>query len=198
MHTRKVFFDAFHPHYTEVSWAHFQEAYSAQDLHLMHTGAAKELTLRAMNELSFKLIFKALALPEKEKHRLLASEVSTLQEQNLQKFIPLLAHLSKHYALGIVSNFCGNLEIILRDAALLPYFQVVIDTYYLGKNKPHLAPFLAAIDKLKVSGSECIFVGDNFDRDILPAQKLSMKTLWYQPEWDHATFETHLINSFTL
>jgi len=58
------------------------------------------------------------------------------------------------------------------------YFVKVGTFHDTGKQKPDKAPFLAMCKKLKAKPKECIFVGDNPERDIAGAKAVGMRTIW--------------------
>jgi HAD superfamily hydrolase (TIGR01509 family) len=90
----------------------------------------------------------------------------------------LLEELSKHYRLGIVSNFYGNLEVLCREIGYAELFKTVIDSARIGFAKPDVAIFKAALEKLDCSAEEAVLVGDNPLRDMAPAKALAMPHIW--------------------
>lgn len=90
----------------------------------------------------------------------------------------VLAALGPRLKLGVVSNFYGNLERILRDAGLLALFAAVADSGQLGIYKPDPAIYRAALAMLGVAASDAIMVGDSLTKDCAPAHGLGMRTVW--------------------
>lgn len=88
---------------------------------------------------------------------------------------PTLERLAKRYRLGIVSNFYGNLDGILRAEGLLPLFAVVADSGVLGVLKPDPEIFLHAARALESDPKECVMVGDSVPRDMKGAAAAGMK-----------------------
>lgn len=88
---------------------------------------------------------------------------------------PVLERLSKRYRLGVVSNFYGNLDGILRAEGLRPLFAVVADSGVVGVIKPEPAIFLHACRGVGAEPSECVMVGDSVKRDMAGAASLGMK-----------------------
>jgi putative hydrolase of the HAD superfamily len=83
----------------------------------------------------------------------------------------------KGLKLGIVSD-APKLKAWIRLAAMRidDFFDAVVGLEDTGKEKPSKLPFEAALNKLGVSASECLMVGDRPDRDIQGAKSLGMKT----------------------
>ena len=79
--------------------------------------------------------------------------------------------------LGIVSD-APRLRAWLRlaEMGLSDFFDFVVTLDDTGKLKPSSLPFQAAIDVLKCSPQEILFVGDNPERDIKGAKAMGMKT----------------------
>src|SRR5215468_3464160 len=48
--------------------------------------------------------------------------------RRVQDSIPLLSELARHYHLGLVSNFYGNLARVCDDVGLRPLFSVIVDS----------------------------------------------------------------------
>jgi putative hydrolase of the HAD superfamily len=90
----------------------------------------------------------------------------------------VLSSLKSRFAIGVVSNFYGNLERILRDAGFAPIVGALADSGRLGIYKPDVRIYRAALAMLAVSAAETIMVGDSLERDCAPARGLGMRTVW--------------------
>ncbi len=85
----------------------------------------------------------------------------------------------KGYRLAVVSD-APRMRAWLRLAAMkiTDFFEVVITMDDAkGSLKPDPLPYRMALSKLGLRPEECIFVGDNTNRDILGAGNLGMKTV---------------------
>lgn len=88
--------------------------------------------------------------------------------------------------IGIVSN--GQTHIQLRTLLALNLDRLA-DVYLIseqvGCRKPDSAIFLKAAERLSVAPSECAFVGDSPEADILGARAAGMRTVWFPngAEW---------------
>jgi putative hydrolase of the HAD superfamily len=80
--------------------------------------------------------------------------------------------------LGIISNFYGNIDALCQEFSLKPYMNVILDSAVVGLKKPDPKLFALALEKLKCPADEIAFVGDSFERDMLPAKSLGMQTFW--------------------
>ena len=90
----------------------------------------------------------------------------------------LLEKLKQNYRLGVISNNWGNTEGWCRDYALTDYFEVRVDSELVGSAKPDSKIFLVALEQMKLSARECVYVGDRFDWDMEGAYRVGMKPVW--------------------
>jgi putative hydrolase of the HAD superfamily len=54
----------------------------------------------------------------------------------------------------------------------------VVDSNRIGRQKPDPEIFHLALAELGLLAHEVIFVGDSYERDIIPSKHLGMKTVW--------------------
>ncbi len=90
----------------------------------------------------------------------------------------LLEELNKSYILGLVSNFYGNIESVLKEFDIDHLFYAVVDSGVIGIRKPDPEIFRISIAKLNVEANETYMVGDSYSRDIAPAKSIGCKTIW--------------------
>lgn len=90
----------------------------------------------------------------------------------------------KGYPLGVVSNGQRVFsEIELRYLDLFDHFQSVIFSSDLGFKKPDPRIFLAGAKALGLKEEEVLYIGDNFENDIIPSVKLGMKSMHIEEAW---------------
>lgn len=77
---------------------------------------------------------------------------------------------ARGYRLGIVSNAIGQIEAQLTRAGLAPLFELILDSHYVGVEKPHPEIFAIALNRSGVLPDEALFVGDLYSTDIGGAQ----------------------------
>jgi HAD superfamily hydrolase (TIGR01509 family) len=90
----------------------------------------------------------------------------------------LLSRLRQHVALGVVSNFYGNVHRILAEAELAPLLGAIVDSGVVGVRKPDPAIFILAVTRLGLEPEEVLYVGDSFEKDILGAHAAGLRTGW--------------------
>jgi FMN hydrolase / 5-amino-6-(5-phospho-D-ribitylamino)uracil phosphatase len=88
-----------------------------------------------------------------------------------------LARLRQSYALGMVSNADGKLELVLQRLGLARFFQCIVDSGNERFKKPESEIFLLALDKLGASPSESLYVGDIYSIDYKGAQDAGMQAV---------------------
>jgi len=89
-----------------------------------------------------------------------------------------LALLDSEYKLGLVSNYYGNVETVLKEIDLRKYFKGVIDSALVGVRKPNKKIFQLALYQLDAKADETLVVGDSYENDIIPAKQLGCTTVW--------------------
>ena len=90
----------------------------------------------------------------------------------------------KGYPLGVVSNGQRVFsEIELRYLDLFDHFKSVIFSSDLGFKKPDPRIFQAGAKALGLNEEEVLYIGDNFENDIIPSVKLGMKSMHIEEAW---------------
>lgn len=64
------------------------------------------------------------------------------------------------FRLGVISNWDATLEQLIRLMGLLPYFDEVVASAAVGCRKPHKAIFEIALERMGVTASQAVHVGD--------------------------------------
>jgi FMN phosphatase YigB (HAD superfamily) len=95
------------------------------------------------------------------------------------------------YALGVVSNFYGNLETVLKEYKINDLFSAIIDSEKVGCKKPDPEIFIYALTELKTDPLNTIVIGDSYDRDIQPAKKVGCSTVWLDGKSWKRPSDTH-------
>lgn len=94
----------------------------------------------------------------------------------------LLHELRKRYRLAAITN--GNIR--LTRQPLAHHFPVAIAAGELLAPKPDPTPFLTALAQLDAVPERTMHVGDSWEEDVLPAQKLGMHAVWISETGDQA------------
>lgn len=179
IHTRSLFWDAFLAEgccqKDGGERAVFQEAYTRADQRMMSTGEAARMGLAEFNRHNASLIAADLGVSAGRA----GDRVTELMRGYIAHSREVLLGL-KGYELGVISNFTGNLEVILREFALRDLFATVTESFQVGASKPDPRIFRAALGGR--DPRNCLYIGDNPKNDVEPARALGMVTvLIHQP-----------------
>lgn len=90
----------------------------------------------------------------------------------------IVARLKPHFKLGVISNWYGNLDAIIAEAGMSGMFRSITDSTRVRAFKPDLAIFSAALKSLGTTPSETAMVGDSMGKDMAPAHRLGMRTVF--------------------
>jgi putative hydrolase of the HAD superfamily len=116
-----------------------------------------------------------------ERHHLaekIAAGFAEESAEGLARSREQLKELSHDFKLGIVSNFYGNLQVVLFEAGIRELIQVAIDSKHMRVFKPDERIFVAALKVLDLPHSQVAMVGDSLHKDCAPARKLGMRSIW--------------------
>ena len=143
-----------------------------------------------------------------ERHRLIERIASGFAEESaagLARSRGLLKELSRDFELGVVSNFYGNLQVVLVEAGIRELIQVAIDSKHMRIFKPDERIFEAALKVLDMPHNQVAMVGDSLHKDCAPARKLGMRAVWlrgggisadkHSPSKEAASVADHTIDS---
>jgi HAD superfamily hydrolase (TIGR01509 family) len=135
-------------------------------------------SLRRLLDHQVVLQFQALQIKDRAKEKEIARRFREQSEACLHARVHLLKRMKGSFRLGIVSNFYGNLGLICADAGLEGLLEVIIDSNRVGVRKPDAAIFTMALANLGLAPDKVVFVGDSYERDMIPAKRLGMETVW--------------------
>ncbi len=94
----------------------------------------------------------------------------------------VLMALKARYPMVLVSNFYGNVEVVLREFGLDGIFQSIVESAVVGVRKPDPRIFTLGVEALGLKAEEVVVVGDSMDKDIIPAKKAGCRTVWFKGE----------------
>ena len=112
----------------------------------------------------------------------IASGFAEESAEGLARSRVLLKELSHDFKLGVVSNFYGNLQVVLFEAGIRELIQVAIDSKHMRVFKPDERIFAAALKVLDLPHNQVAMVGDSLHKDCAPARKLGMRSIWLRAQ----------------
>ena len=101
---------------------------------------------------------------------------------NIMAARKVLERLKKKHRIGLVTNFYGNMSIVLDEFGLSSLFETVTESAVVGVRKPDPQIFRLAVAALRERPENVVVVGDSYAKDILPAHGTGCKTVWLKGE----------------
>lgn len=104
----------------------------------------------------------------------------------------VLLKLKEKYPLVLVSNFYGNISVVLNEFGFDNLFVGIVESAVVNVRKPDPAIFQLGVTALNMTPEDVVVVGDSYAKDIVPAHSIGCKTVWIQGEgW---TNEVHPVS----
>ena len=173
--------------FTKGYWQADKKAFTKMQLNLLdelydHTRQVTAESRAVLQQLNAQQNDKSVPhLQENDK------SVPLLQEND--KSVPLLQEGSGEVAhkpsFVLVSNFYGNISVVLKEFGLDTFFPTIIESAVVGIRKPDARIFSLGVEALGVKPEEVTVVGDSVGKDIIPARSIGCHTVWFKGEsWD--------------
>ena len=153
----------------------------------------KTLSIKIRLEMEYLCIKEAWDADEqmlREKHEAVLEELYTNVKHITDHSREVLEKLHVNYPMVLVSNFYGNIHVVLQEFGLDHLFQDVVESAVVGIRKPDSRIFSLGVEKLGLKPEEVMVVGDSFYKDIEPAQKAGCKATWFKGEgWTDTIYD---------
>lgn len=199
-HWGKVIWQAYRKHAVPVTENQFREAYVYAERTLGKNPIIqsdytfhKTLDVKLRIEMEHLMEEGHLDVTEKEYLSLHDSMLESLYEdvkQETARSRKVIERLGAGMPKVLVSNFYGNVGVVLEEFKLDHLFQAVIESAVVGIRKPDPQIFTLGVKALKLLPEEVAVVGDSFDKDIIPAKKAGCHTIWFKGEgWTEEAFD---------
>ena len=114
--------------------------------------------------------------------RILLNDIYDKVKANIAESRKVLSDLKKHYRIGLVTNFYGNMSVVLDEFGLASLFDTVTESVVVGVRKPDPQIFRLAVKALDVEAENVVVIGDSYSKDILPAHEIGCHTIWLKGE----------------
>lgn len=180
-HWGKVLWHAYQRQQVPVTEAQFREAYVYGERTLGKNPIIQpDFTFHRTLETKLRLQFEYL-----HEQSSMSEVLSDLYERTRQVTAhsrEVLLQLKERYPMVLVSNFYGNIAVVLQEFGFDGIFQTVIESAVVGIRKPDPRIFTLGVEALGLQPEEVTVVGDSIDKDILPAKKAGCHTVWFKGE----------------
>ena len=114
--------------------------------------------------------------------RILLNDIYEKVKTNISESRRVLSGLKKNHRLGLVTNFYGNMLVVLEEFDLSSYFETVTESAVVGVRKPDSQIFNLAVKSLDEKAENVVVIGDSYTKDILPAHEMGCHTIWLKGE----------------
>ena len=155
-----------------------EQAFIESERRMAGDSRLRTATMRETLEIQLKLQFAVLNLKERGLLTTMLDSCYSGLQQTIARAAAVLTKLRAVCPLGVVSNFYGNLEIVLKEFAIRDLFSAAVDSEVVGVRKPDPAIFALALGRMNVPARDAVVVGDSYERDIVPAKTLGCTTIW--------------------
>ena len=192
-HWGQAIWHAYERHAVPVTEAQFREAYVYAERMLgrnpiIHPDFTFRQTLEA--KLRLQLEYLGNLSPLTSHLSPLTSHLSPLLDdlysrtvdQTRQSREVLLQLKDQGLPMVLVSNFYGNMPVVLREFGFDSLFLRVIESAVVGIRKPDARIFLLGVEALGLKPEEVTVVGDSLDKDIIPALEAGCQAVWLRGE----------------
>ena len=183
-HWGQALWHAYERHQVPVSEVQFREAYvhAERTLGSQHI-IQPDFTFRQTLETKLRLQLEFLGL-EKESYKEAISDdlyerTKAMTARNREVLMQLK---EQNLPMVLVSNFYGNMPVVLHEFAFDGLFLKVVESAVVGIRKPDPRIFLLGVDALGLKPAEVTVVGDSLDKDIIPAHEAGCQTVWLRGE----------------
>jgi putative hydrolase of the HAD superfamily len=170
-----VSFIDFHDHYVEVN-ATLWKAYGK-----------KEITKDFLRDERFRKTLENWKLNDENLVKHFSDgyvEISPKQTELFPNTLETLHELKQsNYEMHIITNGFKEVQYIkLENCKLRPFFDIIVCSEEVGINKPDPKIFQFAMNKAGAKAENSFMIGDDYEVDILGAERVGMKTVHFNPQ----------------
>ena len=194
-HWGQVLWHAYERHRVPVSEAQFREAYVHAERTLGRNPIIRpDYTFRQTLETKLCLQLECFRGVWSEEcgaryAEVLADDLYARTVEQTARSLKVLQTLKDQgVPMVLVSNFYGNMPVVLHEFGFDGLFVKVVESAVVGIRKPDPRIFLLGVDALGLKPEEVMVVGDSLDKDIIPAHEAGCQTVWLRGEgWTPAS-----------
>lgn len=184
--TVKGVYEVFCGYYGSIEIENFYNAFieSYNEFQLMKQKEFREFPV----EERFKLLLKKLNIGLNSNYYRAVGEMALSHMESLANSMEfpeenreVLNKIYKdNYTMSIISNFdhAPTVYMLLDSFDLRTFFEAIVISIEVSWRKPKADIFLKALNFLKLSSNEAIYIGDNFEADIIGSKNVGMDSIW--------------------
>jgi putative hydrolase of the HAD superfamily len=177
-------FEDFHSHYVEIN-AKLWQAYGN-----------KEITKEHLRNERFRKTLEKWKLHDDKLVRHFSDgyvEISPKQTQLFPNTLETLEELRQNgYIMHIITNGFKEVQYTkLENCKLRSYFDIIVCSEEIGINKPAPEIFHFSMNKAQTKPENSTMIGDDYEVDILGAERVGMKTYHFNPQIKESQVKHH-------
>jgi len=186
-HWGQALWHAYERHCVPVTEAQFREAYVHAERALGKNPVIRpdftfRQTLEAKLRLQLEYLEESCEAVTKYRQLLLDDLYERTKTETAHSRRVLEAIKERGLPMVLVSNFYGNMPVVLREFGFDGLFLKVIESAVVGISKPDPRIFLLGVEALGLKPEEVTVVGDSLDKDIIPAREAGCQAVWLRGE----------------
>lgn len=170
---------------TEITREAYREAYVYAERHLAKNPVIEATdTFHTLLKKKIAIQFSRLretapqASLDTAKERMITEGCYSNVKETLKTTCSVVEQLSSRFPIVLVTNFYGNMPVVLKEFKLDRYFKTIVESSVVGLRKPDPALFALGIKELGLNAEEIMVIGDSYRKDIHPSSTLGCKTVW--------------------
>lgn len=182
-HWGKVLWHAYERQQVPVTEQQFREAYVHAERTLGKNPIIQpDFTFRRTLEEKVRIEMEFLQLQSEDYGQRVVDDLYQRTIAETAHSGEVLQKLRAEYPMVLVSNFYGNISVVLQEFGLDGIFSHIVESAVVGVRKPDPRIFSLGVEALGLRPEEVVVVGDSIDKDIIPAAKAGCQTVWFKGE----------------
>lgn len=110
--------------------------------------------------------------------------------ETLKTTCKVVERISKNRPTVLVTNFYGNMPVVLKEFSLDKYFPTIVESSVVGLRKPDPQLFALGVNAIGLPAEDIVVIGDSYRKDIAPARSLGCKAVWLKKIcWEEENIE---------
>lgn len=197
IHWGEVIWEQYRRAATGISRELFREAYVHGERTLAKEPIIKPLhTFHDLLEIKIKIQFDYLIekgathLADSPKATEIVEGCYSQVLETLKETCRAVEKVSKERPTVLVTNFYGNMPIVLKEFSLDKYFDTIVESSVVGIRKPDPRLFALGVEAIGLPAKDIVVIGDSYRKDIAPARSLGCKAVWLKKIcWEEESIE---------
>ena len=164
----------------------FRDVYEEKNEKLWDEYRKGERTSKSISFTRFMLVGDFLGLNIKKNE---AIDIANMYLEELYKgtilienAIEVLDYLSLKYKIGLITNGFKQGLVRLKRCGMDKYFAFILSSEEYGYPKPNKGIFIYTSKMLGAKPNECIYIGDNYEGDVIGAKNSGYGAIYFNPK----------------